>query len=126
MGYRIPHGTIPKIFVTGQENLEIRGQVETVQTTALLKSLRKLRSVLETWRDFLSFKLQWKIISERWCEKHIKEYKNKCVYAVGGGKKKKKFEKNCATLNIIFIVRRSFPRSQFTCLELFCEKASQQ
>ena len=30
------------------EDLEIRGQVETIQTTALLKSVRMLRRVLET------------------------------------------------------------------------------
>ena len=32
------------------EDLEIRGRVETVQTTELLRSTRILRKVLETWR----------------------------------------------------------------------------
>ena len=32
----------------GFENLEIRGQVETIETTALLRSARILRRVLET------------------------------------------------------------------------------
>ena len=43
------------------EDLEIRGQVEAIQTTALLKSARILRIVLETWGDMLS--LQWETIS---------------------------------------------------------------
>ena len=35
-------------LVKGQGDLEIRGQVETIQTTALLKSAKILRRVLET------------------------------------------------------------------------------
>ena len=42
------HGTIPKVLVKGLEHLEIRGKVETMQTTALLRSTRILRRVLET------------------------------------------------------------------------------
>ena len=45
------------------EYLEIREQVETIQTTALLRSAGILRSVLETWEDWLSLKLQWNTIS---------------------------------------------------------------
>ena len=45
-------GTITKGLVKGLEDLEIGGRVETIQTTALL-----------------SLKLQWKTISEHWCEK---------------------------------------------------------
>ena len=41
-------GTIPKSFVKGLEDLKIRGQEETIQTTALLRSARILRRVLET------------------------------------------------------------------------------
>ena len=37
-----------KGLVQGQEDLEIRGQVETIQTTAFLRSARILRRVLET------------------------------------------------------------------------------
>ena len=48
----------PKGLKNGQEDLEIRGQIETTQTTALLRSARILRRVLETWRDLLSLKLQ--------------------------------------------------------------------
>ena len=40
--------TVPKGLVHGLEDLEIRGQVETIQTTALLRSTRILRRVLET------------------------------------------------------------------------------
>ena len=41
-------GTIPKGLVKGLDDLYIRGQVKTVQTTALLRSARILRRVLET------------------------------------------------------------------------------
>ena len=40
--------TIPKGLLKRMEKLEIRGQVETTQTTALLRSARILRRVLET------------------------------------------------------------------------------
>ena len=40
--------TVTKGLVQEQEDLEITGQVETVQTTALLKSVRILRRILET------------------------------------------------------------------------------
>ena len=41
----------------GTGGLEIRGQVETIQMTALLKSARILRRILKTWGDLLSFRL---------------------------------------------------------------------
>ena len=41
-------GTVAKGLVIGLEDLEIRGQVETIQTTAILISARILRIVLET------------------------------------------------------------------------------
>ena len=40
--------TATKGLVQGQEDLEIRGRVETIQTTALLRSTIILRRVLET------------------------------------------------------------------------------
>ena len=49
--------------------LEIMERTETVQTTALLRSVRIPRRVLETWGDFLSLRLLWKITSYYWCEK---------------------------------------------------------
>ena len=41
-------GTIPKGLVKRLKMLEIRGRVETIQTTVLLRSARILRRVLET------------------------------------------------------------------------------
>ena len=46
--------TISKELVNGLEDLEIRRQVETIQTAAILRSDRKLRRVLETWWDIVS------------------------------------------------------------------------
>ena len=40
--------TVTKGLVQGLKGLEIRGRVETIQTTALLRSDRILRRVLET------------------------------------------------------------------------------
>ena len=56
-------GTITKGLLKGLEDLEIGERTETIQTTALLKTARILRRVLETWGDLLSLKLQWKPIS---------------------------------------------------------------
>ena len=55
--------TITKGLWKGLEDLEFSGRVETILMTALLRTSRKLRSVLETWGDVLSLKLQWKTIS---------------------------------------------------------------
>ena len=49
-------GTITKGLLKGLEDLEIGGRIETIQTTALLKTARILRRVLETWGDLLSIK----------------------------------------------------------------------
>ena len=56
-------GTVTKGLLKGLDDLEIRGREETIQTTALLRSARILRRVLETWGDMLSLKLLWKTIS---------------------------------------------------------------
>ena len=61
-------GTVTKGLFKSLEDLDVGGRVETNQTTALLKTARILRRVLETWGDLLSLKLQWKTISLRWCE----------------------------------------------------------
>ena len=53
-------GTVTKGLLKGQEDLEVGGRVETIQTTALLKTARILRRVLETWGDLLSLNLLWK------------------------------------------------------------------
>ena len=49
--------TVTEGLIKGPEDLEIRGQVKTIQTTALLRSTRIIR-VLETLGDLLSLKLQ--------------------------------------------------------------------
>ena len=41
-------GTVTKGLLKGLEDLEFGGRVETIQTTALLKTARILRRVLET------------------------------------------------------------------------------
>ena len=62
-------GTIIKGLLKGLADLEIDGRVGTIQTTALLRTARILRRVLETWGNLLSLKLQWKTISWQWYEK---------------------------------------------------------
>ena len=49
-------GTVTKWLLKGLEDLKVGERVETIQSTALLRTARILRSVLETWRDLLSFK----------------------------------------------------------------------
>ena len=56
-------GTVTKGLLKGLEDLEVGGRVETIQTTALLRTARILRRVLETWGHLLTLKLQWKTIS---------------------------------------------------------------
>ncbi len=41
-------GTVTKGLLKGLEDLEVGGRVETIQATALLKTARILRRVLET------------------------------------------------------------------------------
>ena len=56
-------GTITKGLLKDLEDLELGGRTETIRTTALLRTARILRQVLETWGYLLSLKLQWKTIS---------------------------------------------------------------
>ena len=53
-------GTTTKGLLKGLEDLEVGGRLETIQMTALLRTARILRWVLETWGDLLSLKRQWK------------------------------------------------------------------
>ena len=46
-------GTITKGLLKGLEDLEIGGRVETIQMTALLRTVSILRRVLKTWGDLL-------------------------------------------------------------------------
>ena len=48
----------PQMIGKGMEDLEIGGQVETILTKALLRSVRILRRVLVIWGDLLSLKFQ--------------------------------------------------------------------
>ena len=61
--------TVPKGLERGLEELEIRGRIETIQTTTLLRLARILGRVQETWGDFPSFRLQWTTAYKHWCEK---------------------------------------------------------
>ena len=56
-------GTVTKGLLKGLEYLEVGGRMETIQTTALLRTARILRRELETWGDLLSLSLPWKTIS---------------------------------------------------------------
>ena len=55
--------TTTKGLLKGLEDLEVGERVEIIQMTALLRTARILRWVLETWEDLLSLNLQWKTIS---------------------------------------------------------------
>ena len=58
-------GTVTKLLLKRLEDLEVRGQVENIQTTAFLRTAQIPRRVLETWGDLLSHRLQWKTVSQR-------------------------------------------------------------
>ena len=62
----------PEDLEKSLEELEIRGRIKTIQTTALLRLVRILWRVLDTRGDFLSLGPQRKTISERWCKKLAK------------------------------------------------------
>ena len=51
-------GTVPKCLEKRLEDLEIRGSIETIQTTALLHSARIFRRVLETRGDLFLLRRQ--------------------------------------------------------------------
>ena len=55
------------------EDLEVGGRVKTIQTTAVLRTARILRRVLETWGDLLSLKLKWKPSANADVKKTLKE-----------------------------------------------------
>ena len=42
-------GTVTKGLLKGLEDLEVGGRMDTIQTTALLRTARILRRILETW-----------------------------------------------------------------------------
>ena len=49
--------TVTKGLLKGMDDLEVGERVETIQTTALLRTARILRRILETWGDLLSLNL---------------------------------------------------------------------
>ena len=53
-------GKVAKGLLKGLDDLEVGVRVETIQTTALLRTARILRRVLDTRGDLLSLKLQRK------------------------------------------------------------------
>ena len=53
-------GTVTKVLLKGLEDLEVGGQVETIQTTALLRTARILSRVLETCCHSSSSKIERK------------------------------------------------------------------
>ena len=55
--------TIHNGLVKKLENLEIRGRVETIQTTSLSWLEAILRRILERWIDFLFLRPEWKTFS---------------------------------------------------------------
>ena len=56
-------GTVSKGLLKGLLYLEVGGRMENIQTTALLRTARILRRVLETWEDLLLLEHQSKTIS---------------------------------------------------------------
>ena len=70
-------GTVTKGLIKRLVDLEIRGRVETIQITTLLRSARIFRRVLEIWGDLLSLKLKWKTIRVSWCENFLGANNNK-------------------------------------------------
>ena len=53
-------GPVTEGLFKGLDDLEVGGRVANIQTTALLRTARILRGVLETWGDLLSLKLHCK------------------------------------------------------------------
>ena len=60
--------TIAKVSLKSLEDLDVSRRVETLQMTALLRTARITRRVMETWGDLLPLRLQWKT-SYHWCKK---------------------------------------------------------
>ena len=62
-------GTVPKGLESRLEELEIRRRIKIIQATVLLRIVRIMRKVLETWEDLLSIRFQWKTFSYCWWDK---------------------------------------------------------
>ena len=55
-------GKVTRILVQGLDDLEIRGRVEAIQSTVLLRSDRSQKKFLVNWGDMLSLRIQWNTI----------------------------------------------------------------
>ena len=51
-------GTVPNGKRKRLEELEIRGRIDTIQTSVLLRSVGIYRRILKTWEELLSLKHQ--------------------------------------------------------------------
>ena len=71
---RLTLGTILNDLERCLEELETGRRIETIQITALLRLARILRRILETGRDLFLLSLQYKTISNRWCENLAKNF----------------------------------------------------
>ena len=56
-------GKIPTSLIKGLDELEIGRPTETIYPSALLRSVRIFKRILDIWRDLLSLRLQWMTIS---------------------------------------------------------------
>ena len=63
MDFESHSGTVNKGLIQELLDLEMKGRVKTIPTTALLKSARILKRVQDTWEDLLSLRFQWETIS---------------------------------------------------------------
>ena len=63
--------TILKVLIRSLDELDIEGRAETIKSMTLLRSVRILRRVLETWGDLLPLRLQLNTISWCWYENNI-------------------------------------------------------
>ena len=89
--------TVTKGLVEWLEDLEMRGWVETIQTTALLRLARILRKVKETWEDMLSLKLQWKTSADI----GVKNSHMRNIKRVTKKRKKVKEKRTCRIVNFV-------------------------
>ena len=87
-------GTVTKGLIKGLEDLEIKGRVETIQTTALLRLARILRRVLENRGDLLSVNLLWKTI-------RLRRYKNSLAELIIINSKCRLYDDRDKTINHI-------------------------
>ena len=93
------------------EKLEISGRIDTIQTTASLRSVWIFRRVLVTWGDLLSHNLLWKITNLRWFEElegsEIIWYWKMChAHYWKMGKEKQRKEQNYQIKNAITLLEK--------------------